>query len=193
MDTASLIALIFGIIGGLTGAVGIWQARSANKIAEQSKDLAKDANIKADTANRIAADANEISSEANLVSQRALAVTEDQTEYDWQFKLDTKTSVLKVKNNCAFNAKDLTCIVRQGDETISKVIIEDVPDFGEFTLEGNFLIEQMRAAQEGIDRLNREGGVFFIGTGTTTAHFHLSWYTETGAPHSEVVKKKFSY
>ncbi|WEV59710.1 hypothetical protein OZX67_04000 [Bifidobacterium sp. ESL0728] len=199
LDIIADIGSMVGGLGGIAGIVALVQTHAANQLAKQANATAKEANrIAGDSktlagkANDLASKANEISTDANTISNRALAVTADQTVYNWRVEFDGKSSTVYIVNDCGHEARDVTVFLRQEDETLTHRRFEEIPAFGEASLECKLLTKQIRKSQQSIDRNNASGFVFILGSGSTGATVHIVYTTELGSRRTDKIKKSFT-
>lgn len=191
-----VVGAITGLVGGVAGCVALFQARHGNKLSEQANGSAEEANRiaveskrAAEQSNRLAGKANEIAADANSISQRALSVTADQTVHKCRVEYDGETSTVFLVNDCPDMARDVSVFVRYKDQTVAQRHVDEVAPFGEVALESEFFSKQIFEDQAGIDRLNSQPDIAFIGCGSCRVKVHVAYTTELGARRNDEVEQ----
>lgn len=204
MDSLTVVNLVVsavGALGGVTGVVALFQARSANKLSETANRVAQEANGIAEDANRLsgeandlAAKANEISAHADSVGERSLRVAADQGEYKWRVEFDCDSSTLFVVNDCGEDASDISVYIRHDGEVVAHWSEPHVAAFGELAFKSPLLSQKTAENQRDIDELNAShSGITYIGVGQYPVVVWVGWTTQLGSHRSHEIKKSLTY
>lgn len=176
MSATEWIGLISSTVSTAVALVSLAFASKANREAKKSNAIAEEANNYAKEANRLAKDANE-------TSRRALAVTEDDTAYNWQVQFDRKTELVTITNDCAWPVNKLKIVARFQDQTVGESSSSNVAAFGEVTMPLDSVVSKHIAEMEQWIMGMGHGGAY-LGPAGTVVTFYFSWYTETGVPRT---------
>lgn len=176
MSATEWIGLISSTVSTAVALVSLAFASKANREAKKSNAIAEEANNYAKEANRLAKDANE-------TSRRALAVTEDDTAYNWEVQFDRKTELVTITNDCAWPVKSLEIVARFQDQTVGESSSSNVAAFGEVTMPLDSVVSKHIAEIEQWRMTAGHGGVF-LEPASAGVTFYFSWYTETGVPRT---------
>ncbi|MFT9059528.1 MAG: hypothetical protein ABF408_08795 [Bifidobacterium aquikefiri] len=144
-------AVIFGVVGMVTGIGGLFQSRKANEIAESANRVARGGVVVGEQGNGIAQESNDIGRDSNAIGGRSLTVALDQTRYNWSIGFDKKGSAVDVLNDCPFSASDVTVVIRYQNRTVVEKHARSVPAFKKVVLESEFFAKKIgedRAAFE---------------------------------------------
>ena len=95
------------------------QTRTSNELAQDADAVSKEGVALAGTAKEIAAEANQKADKANEISERALAVGSDQTVYHWRCAYDGDAGKVVVVNESPNKATDVTVVFRFQDVTLA--------------------------------------------------------------------------
>lgn len=183
MSVTEWIGLISSAVSTAVALVSLAFASKANREAKKSNAIAEEANNYAKEANHLAKDANE-------TSRRALAVTEDDTAYNWQVQFDRKTELVTITNDCAWPVKNLEIVARFQDQTVGEPPSSNVAAFGEVSFSlAPIVIEHLKKKKEvsAIVTFSERKSQFDYMQADVT--FYLSWCTETGVPRHDGITK----
>lgn len=103
------LSVVTGIVGMITGAVGLGLAHFANRQSKEANRIAERAVAESAEANRIAVEANELAKDANTVSERALRISSENFEYEWGFRVE-HDGVICITSESSHDAVDLTLL-----------------------------------------------------------------------------------
>lgn len=183
MSATEWIGLISTTVSTAVALVSLAFASKANREAKKSNAIAEEANNYAKEANRLAKDANE-------TSRRALAVTEDDTAYNWEVQFDRKTELVTITNDCAWPVKSLEIVARFQDQTVGESSSSNVAAFGEVSFSLTpIVIEHLKKKKEASAIVTLSGKRSQLAYMQADVTFYLSWCTETGVPrHDEITK-----
>lgn len=137
-----------------------------------------------------ASKANRLAKDANETSRRALAVTEDDTAYNWKIQFDRKTKLVTITNDCAWPVKKLKIVARFQDQTVGESFADDLASFAKVSFSLTSVVtEHLKKKREvsAIITLSKRKSYYAPMQADVT--FSLSWHTETGVPrHDEITK-----
>ena len=137
-----------------------------------------------------ASKANRLAKDANETSRRALAVTEDDTAYNWQVQFDRKTELVTITNDCAWPVKKLKIVARFQDQTVGEAPSSDVAAFGEVSFSlTSIVIEHLKKKKEVFAIVTSSGRTSQLAYMQADVTFYLSWCTETGVPRHDGITK----
>jgi len=142
MDAGAVVALIVGCVAGAVGVVSLFQARTANRVAEKANSLAEVANqtsgaavARAEEANRIAEQANQIAEAGRDIGAAQLSLARDLVEYTWTFQADEDGQPIAIRNACAYAALRVTVKITHNTETVFETVQDYVAGFDEVPLD----------------------------------------------------------
>mgnify|MGYP000902335446 CR=1 FL=1 len=137
-----------------------------------------------------ASKANRLAKDANETSRRALAVTEDDTAYNWQVQFDRKTELVTITNDCAWPIENLEIVARFQDQTVGKLPSSNVTAFGKVTFSlSTVVIEHLGKKRPSVGIASGYKVTQYYSPEQADVTFYLSWCTETGVPRHDGITK----
>jgi len=116
-----VISTTIGIIGCLTGIIGVCIAQRANHHSKIANELSEIASTRAVEANGIAKQANDLAQEANTISTKALNAAQDRIDYVWVCEVDPSLKTVSVTNSGAWPAHNVSLTIEKDGETIRHI------------------------------------------------------------------------
>ena len=183
MSATEWIGLVSSAGSTVVALVSLTFAYKANREAKKSNAIAEEANNYAKEANHLAKDANE-------TSRRALAVTEDDTAYNWEVQFDRKTELVTITNDCAWPVKKLKIVARFQDQTVGESFADDLARFAKVSFSLTSVVtEHLKKKREVSAILTLSERKSYFAPKQADVIFYLSWHTETGVlRHKEITK-----
>lgn len=183
MSATEWIGLISSTVSTAVALVSLAFASKANREAKKSNAIAEEANNYAKEANRLAENANE-------TSRRALAVTEDDTTYNWKIQFDRKTKLVTITNDCAWPVKNLEIWARFQDQTVGKLPSSNVAAFDKVTFSlSTVVIEHLEKKRPSAGIGSGYEAIQYYSPEKADVTFSLSWRTEAGVlRHDEITE-----
>lgn len=194
MDLASFFAIAFGLIGCITGIIGLVQAHHANEQASEQHRAMEDANALAHAANRFAMEANRTAREANEIAERVQSDTLDPSLVSWSIVTNGEHVPTCIRNNSADTAHQVQVSIlfngaQMGSHTCDEVAgPEDIP------------LELSPARDAILDEFRRQPlkvrGALGLDGGSTsrsrdsheyTIRFQLTWLTALGHKRTKIL------
>lgn len=183
MSATEWVGLISSIVSTAVALVSLAFAYKAYREAKNSNAIAEEANTYAKEANRLAKDANE-------TNRQAVAVTEDDTAYNWEVQFDRKTELVTITNNCAWPAKNLKIVARFQDQTVGEFSADDLAGFKNVTFPlTSTVTDHLKKKRPTVGLGNGYGAKQYYTLEQADVTFYLSWCTETGAPRHDGITK----
>lgn len=137
-----------------------------------------------------ASKANRLAKDANETSRRALAVTEDDTAYNWQVQFDRKTELVTITNDCAWPVKKLKIVARFQDQTVGEFSADDLAGFKNVTFPlTSTVTDHLKKKRRKVGLANGYGAKQYYTLEQADVTFFLSWRTETGVPRHDEIRE----
>ena len=169
------------------------QTRTSNELAQDADAVSKEGVALAGTAKEIAAEANQKADKANEISERALAVGSDQTVYHWRCAYDGDAGKVVVVNESPNKATDVTVVFRFQDVTLADARQDVVAGFGELALDAPLVADYL--ARDAAELRRAAAGGLIINRGACLkVEMHVAFTSELGIRRNdaaeEVIGKK---
>ena len=176
------------------GCFALVQTRTSNELAQDADAVSKEGVALAGTAKEIAAEANQKADKANEISERALAVGSDQTVYHWRCAYDGDAGKVVV-NESPNKATDVTVVFRFQDVTLADARQDVVAGFGELALDAPLVADYL--ARDAAELRRAAAGGLIINRGACLkVEMHVAFTSELGIRRNdaaeEVIGKKNS-
>ena len=170
------------------GCFALVQTRTSNELAQDADAVSKEGVALAGTAKEIAAEANQKADKANEISERALAVGSDQTVYHWRCAYDGDAGKVIVVNESPNKATDVTVVFRFQDVTLVDARQDVVAGFGELALDAPLVADYL--ARDAAELRRAAAGGLIVNRGACLkVEMHVAFTSELGIRRNDAVEE----